>query len=658
MSNSPKIILAICLLVTRINALNVHVADNIDDIISYVNEVMNNSTNQDNESFKMSAEALDELKIDDKRNYADIVDEFFIDQPHEKVTDQMNTKLKGLISKIDDVWGKYKTKDLEDDDIMDLVTLPGSISELYKLYTGDGGEDYPSCVAKDSRPTACEVEMDNQSRLWKLHQAVVLSELRGFILNLRAGNNAEKAAAHAILHSEEYILATHNGFEASSDSHFRCNPEDHKRGDTFTEFLGLFQGILVNELQSSNTKDNDSCTDSCSSIDFSRIHNCYTIEQGDSAEEYCQRNPCHGQIFNCNHAGDTTACETRGSNDRRFEWADTQEMGFLGEKDDCKQGNEIYLHDYTRPLVHCPVCYCTCSEEDGESDALRAISLLPQFSDIDENKVVTGVKFVEKDNLIQIQIEQSELCAYGEIVPDSDEFVDLDKIKYIDTGIGGFSMKTDDGDKMLKDGVEFKFITATERKLYIDKLVAPDHEVIVGVALDWDNTEKAIELKILSWLFDYTTGVLENRRPLSANDSSLNWINWKNTEDPTDAYDQERTAIDMSQLDDPAKAQGFNPENSEPNQEIEITTTDYKIDMASRTIPYFDLQPVIYEEVKSPLSGLELIYKRQYGFGGFLGFKIRSYKFNDKFGCEMSETDLQKYKANFDDPIFLDIPTK
>lgn len=76
----------------------------------------------------------------------------------------------------------------------------------------------------------------------------------------------------------------------------------------------------------------------------------------------------------------------RGSNDRRFEWADTQEMGFLGEKDDCKQGNEIYLHDYTRPFRHCPVCYCTCSEEDGESDALRAISLLPQFADIDENK--------------------------------------------------------------------------------------------------------------------------------------------------------------------------------------------------------------------------------------------------------------------------------
>lgn len=148
MPNSLKIILAICLLVARINALNVHVADNIDDIISYVNEVMNNSTNQDKESLKMSAEALDELKIDDHGNYADIVDEFFIDQPHEKVTDQMNTKLKGLISKIDDAWGKYKTKDLEDDDIMDLVTLPGSISELYKLYTGDGGEDYPSCVAK------------------------------------------------------------------------------------------------------------------------------------------------------------------------------------------------------------------------------------------------------------------------------------------------------------------------------------------------------------------------------------------------------------------------------------------------------------------------------------------------------------------------------
>lgn len=72
--------------------------------------------------------------------------------------------------------------------------------------------------------------MNDQVRLWKLHQAAVLSELRGLILNLKAGNDRDTAAAQAILHSEEYILATVNGFIVAKCSHSRCDPDEHERG--------------------------------------------------------------------------------------------------------------------------------------------------------------------------------------------------------------------------------------------------------------------------------------------------------------------------------------------------------------------------------------------------------------------------------------------
>ena len=62
---------------------------------------------------------------------------------------------------------------------------------------------------------------------------------------------------------------------------------------------------------------------------------------------------------------------------------------------------------------HCSYCFCKCDAPGPNSD--RYWSLKPVLSDIEANKVVTGVRFVKKNRIVQIEIEQSEALPEGAI---------------------------------------------------------------------------------------------------------------------------------------------------------------------------------------------------------------------------------------------------
>lgn len=75
--------------------------------------------------------------------------------------------------------------------------------------------------------------MNDQVRLRKLHQVVILTELRGFILTLKGLNDGEstnKAVARAIIHSDQYLLASRSGYVSTKDIFRRCDPQKHIRG--------------------------------------------------------------------------------------------------------------------------------------------------------------------------------------------------------------------------------------------------------------------------------------------------------------------------------------------------------------------------------------------------------------------------------------------
>ncbi|XP_057337150.1 uncharacterized protein LOC130675459 [Microplitis mediator] len=628
-------ILVICSSILMLEAFDLHSLDYIDEIISFVTASSSDET---------AGQQLDQLKIDDEKNNAKIINKYFTKAPHLNVTDEEYEELEGLIEKIDKAWEQFGNKDLTDDDKNVLGDLPETLSQLYKIYVGDGvGDNLPTRIANDIRPSICEITTNEQFRLRKLHQSVILSELRGYILSLKSSEDVEKTTARAILHSEGYILATKKGFLDAAVGFRRCDPPEHIRGKTFSEFLGLFQGVIVNDAQTSRSH----CSRSCDGLNYSRIDRCYKIpDDDDGYRTHCHTKPCNGILYDCGYTGNVHACELDKNSDRRFQWA----------MDSC-EGKKVFLKDRKTLFNYCPTCMCTCAEQDGKSTAIRTISLIPQYADIENNMVITGVRFVNKYKLFHVQIEQSKLGPYGEIVPGTSKWKKLSRYYYEENNDGGFVMSNKKVQRKLFNNVDFKFITHASRTINIDQLKTPMGEIMVGVTFVYNSETKAVELQILSWPFDYKTGKLEDPVDLEDEDADFesDWINWQNTPRRSSAYDKRRYNLDLSKLDDPVKAPKH-PPYSDPNEALQIRATDSGLDMAQHTIPYIDIQPIALSDLKAPLGGLELMYRRKKGYGGFLGFKIRAYDFSEFFGDKMSQDDLDKYKKDFDEDIVIDVP--
>ena len=76
--------------------------------------------------------------------------------------------------------------------------------------------------------------------------------------------------------------------------------------------------------------------------------------------------------------------------------------------------DEIKVDSWWRWLFwHCSYCFCKCDAPGPNSD--RYWSLKPVVSDIESNKVITGVRFVKKDRVIQIEIEESAAMPEGTV---------------------------------------------------------------------------------------------------------------------------------------------------------------------------------------------------------------------------------------------------
>ena len=60
---------------------------------------------------------------------------------------------------------------------------------------------------------------------------------------------------------------------------------------------------------------------------------------------------------------------------------------------------------------HCSYCLCKCDAPGPESD--RYWSLRPVVADVANNKVITGARFVKKDRVIQLEIEEATALPEG-----------------------------------------------------------------------------------------------------------------------------------------------------------------------------------------------------------------------------------------------------
>ncbi|KAH0555032.1 hypothetical protein KQX54_014808 [Cotesia glomerata] len=210
-------------------SFDVESPNSIEEIIEFVAEITDSING---EKLNATEELVDNFRIDGYRNYGEVVRKYFAEFLHSKVTDEQIEELKNCIDKIDKAWIKFRSEEGEAELREFVKLLPKILSKLYSIYVGNGRgiKGFPTRVATDSRPSECERTENDQLRLRKLHQILILSEIRGFILSLKASEDPQKAAARAIFHSQQYLQATCQGFLNKFIHHRSCDPPEDIKG--------------------------------------------------------------------------------------------------------------------------------------------------------------------------------------------------------------------------------------------------------------------------------------------------------------------------------------------------------------------------------------------------------------------------------------------
>uniref|UniRef100_T1GYM7 Uncharacterized protein n=1 Tax=Megaselia scalaris TaxID=36166 RepID=T1GYM7_MEGSC len=166
-----------------------------------------------------------------------------------------------------------------------------------------------------------------------------------------------------------------------------CDPSDWELGVNYDQLTRVVQGYIVNEV---NINDVFTCTDDCKYHVDREVYGCY------KKDSYCPKDKGTGRILRCE--ADTkkdyiTLCPSDNPA-RRYEYFETNRgyknnNNFYGEHNSCPN-NEILIKSWTRGFFECSYCFCLMDEKSDNSD--RFFNLREVTSDVDENKVVTGVR--------------------------------------------------------------------------------------------------------------------------------------------------------------------------------------------------------------------------------------------------------------------------
>lgn len=213
---------------------------------------------------------------------------------------------------------------------------------------------------------------------------------------------------------------------------------------------------------------------------------------------------------------------------------------------------------------------------------------------------MTGVRFVKKNRIIHIQIQEGDLKERGFINASTLEWKPVSDYKLLDRGI--------------RNGLDYHTMSWDKRAIDLDDLTAPINHVVTGVRLRIIGTHLNLEICVTE--ADFNTGKLID--PLTTSF-------WKSN-DNTESSSERRTPVKLKNPDIPILTLVDSVIDSKPNQYVEFTHSDVERDAAQTTVPYIDAQDVV-SKVPVALSGIGLYHKGQPNYGGFVGLRVHTYPF-------------------------------
>lgn len=262
---------------------------------------------------------------------------------------------------------------------------------------------------------------------------------------------------------------------------WKCDPATHEKGKTYDEFTRLLQGHIQNEVDMGK---GGSCREDCSTYHSTFSQGCY-----DSDSKYCKETErCNGRLLNCQFfESHMDICPSKNPS-RRYDYVKYESGRTLGRNSTCWTKP---INSWWRWLVHCSYCFCLCDEQGPKSD--RYVNLRLVQADIQNNKVVTGLRLVKHNRIMHLQIQEGKLLPYGYIDNATVRWVPVDDYNITDSRVYN--------DK------DYYTMTYESRQMALDDLeLTQNNAIVTGVRFQF--IDGKLRFQIYANEFDWKTGIV------------------------------------------------------------------------------------------------------------------------------------------------------
>ncbi|XP_063233329.1 uncharacterized protein LOC134537042 isoform X1 [Bacillus rossius redtenbacheri] len=456
--------------------------------------------------------------------------------------------------------------------------------------------------AQESASNVCNMPQSAQQLLYNLYTSVALTELKGYammqfswmLLKLYDKGNftleAQMMRDRYEVRTEQKVAAVKAAMRAAGRELRRCDPKHHVEGETYVQLTQLLQGHVQNEVDMSTES---TCRENCAYYSYAKSHGCYQ-------NQFCSQQPrCNGRLIDCRFIdSDMWVCQADKASDRRYSWIEYENGRVLGQKGTCSRGTTKVDSWWRWLFWHCSYCFCLCDEQGPKSD--RYFNLRPVAADVENNMVVTGLRFVKDNRVIHLQIQEGALLPHGEINETSLSWRPVDDYRISDSDV--------------HNGEDYHTLSWEQRAIDIDDLMVPAGHVLTGVRFRRVGTH--MNLEIMATPINFTEGIL-----IQPKEKSL----WHANDNTDASLVTPRKRIDLENPDVPTRSYASQPD-SKPDQFLLFTHSDVDADAAQTTVPFLDAQPVS-SNPPTLLAGAGIYHKGQRGYGGFVAPKVFTYDY-------------------------------
>ncbi|KAG6449172.1 hypothetical protein O3G_MSEX005930 [Manduca sexta] len=486
----------------------------------------------------------------------------------------------------------------------DQGALPGLLERIHSLIVPPHkhllGQSLLTLLQKrfqDEASETCTAAMSPHQLIFDIYNTVALTEIKGYAMMqfswmlLRIygkGNFTQEASLTRQRYSQRTAQAAAVAKSALSEASrdlYMCDPPMHIEGSTYEQVTRLLQGYVENEVDM-NT--DGTCKENCAHYTLAEKHGCYM-------DQFCaKQTPCRGRIIDCQYLdSDMWVCPASRNSNRRYEWIEYENGRKLGNVGSCSRGTTKVDSWWRWNLLHCSYCFCLCEDDVNSSE--RFFSMKEATADISNNKVVTGLRLVKIGRVFHLQVHEGTLKERGSVEPSG--WVPVNKF--------------DPNDPGMMDGIDYHTLTYEKRAIDLDELDSPEGHVLTGVRFRVIGAHLHFEIR--STPFNYTTGRLSP--------SKSQWVSNDNTE----GSDTPRSKLELKTPDLPTRSHTRMEVDSNHDQYVEFTHSDFDADAAQSTVPFIDVQPVLPSKGAALATGAGVIHRGAPSSGGFIALKLRSY---------------------------------